>query len=294
MARFTSPSPKQWIRGGCMVLGILAPLFFFSTALQPWSFKKSNFLILQNIAFPIQFASYHIRSISHSFWEDYIALRALRVENIKLEAKVKQLETELIGYAETKAELTKLFELLEFRRELAFPTSPATVVTSHLSSPFKMTRIAISNAKKVGIKDPVILPSGVVGRVMRVGKSFADVQLLTDLNSHVDALVQRTRSRGILSGLGTKFAKLHFQSIVDVKIGDEIITSGVIGDFPKGLPLGEVVKIGFAPDNVTQTIIIKPRVNFDDISEVLIVHRGSKNISADLDGSPQDQKAKKL
>lgn len=99
-------------------------------------------------------------------------------------------------------------------------------------------------------KNQIVLGNdGVVGRIEYVTDKYARVILITDINSKIPIIVERSRERGILSGDNTKLPKLLYMNrMADIKVGDRIVTSGVAGVFPVGLPVGTVSKI--TKDNI--------------------------------------------
>lgn len=98
--------------------------------------------------------------------------------------------------------------------------------------------IYIGNAK-VKKGQVVLAAESVIGRIDRVSKNYAKVLLLNDINSKIPVLIERNRVRGILSGNNTQFPQLIFtKSAADIKEGDLVVTSGVGGIFPAGLPIG--------------------------------------------------------
>ena len=83
---------------------------------------------------------------------------------------------------------------------------------------------------------------GVVGRVDRVGNMYTRIMLLTDINSKIPVVVERTRVRGILSGDNTNVPKMVFTPLsAELNVGDRVVTSGVAGTFPPGLPVGRII-----------------------------------------------------
>jgi len=85
---------------------------------------------------------------------------------------------------------------------------------------------------------------GVVGRVDRVGAAYTRIMLLTDINSKIPVIVERTRVRGILSGDNTNMPKLIFMPLAaELTVGDRVVTSGVAGTFPPGLSVGRIISI---------------------------------------------------
>jgi rod shape-determining protein MreC len=122
----------------------------------------------------------------------------------------------------------------------------------------------------------VVSAAGVVGRLIGVTSHYAKVLLILDRNSSVDALVQRSRSRGILVGLGDGRCSLRYvQRNDDVQVGDQVITSGMGGVFPKGILLGQVEKVQRGDAGLFQTVDVTPVVDFSRLEEVLVVLRSA-------------------
>ena len=118
----------------------------------------------------------------------------------------------------------------------------------------------------------VVTHRGVVGRCIEVSSSTSRVLLITDINSSVDALVQRTRSRGIVEGRGTSLCELKYvANTEDVMIGDLVVTAGLCGIFPKGLPIGTVSRIEQNNFGLFQYIELKPSVDLNKLEEVSIL-----------------------
>jgi rod shape-determining protein MreC len=91
---------------------------------------------------------------------------------------------------------------------------------------------------------PVLSDQGLVGQVMRTFKDYSDVLLIIDPNSNIDSIVQNSRFRGVLEGLGKTECRLKYlERLDDVNVGDVILTSGMEKRFPKGLILGTVARV---------------------------------------------------
>ena len=119
----------------------------------------------------------------------------------------------------------------------------------------------------------VVIPEGVVGQVMEVSAHYSKVLLIIDPNSAVDTLVQRTRARGVIKGESS--GRCVFKYVLrkyDIKVGDRVVSSGLDGVFPKGLPIGTVQRIESQPgDLFYKRIEVQPTVDIHKIEEVLIV-----------------------
>jgi rod shape-determining protein MreC len=126
---------------------------------------------------------------------------------------------------------------------------------------------------------PVVSSNGIVGKVIRAGFKFSDVQLIVDYDSNVDVLVQRNRIRGVLGGYANESCRLTLQRSAEVRIGDTLVTSGIVGSFPKGLPVGKVIRISFETDNVSQVITVEPWVDHRRLEEVIVLLRDDPELS---------------
>jgi rod shape-determining protein MreC len=118
----------------------------------------------------------------------------------------------------------------------------------------------------------VLAPEGVVGRVMAAGPHTARVLLISDPNSGIDGLVQRTRVRGIASGTIDGGCVLKYvQRGDEVQIGDQVVTSGLDGTFPKGHPIGTVVRVGTKGSGMFQDVEVMLSAELSKVEEVLVV-----------------------
>ncbi len=107
---------------------------------------------------------------------------------------------------------------------------------------------------------------GVIGRVEKKGHNYARIFLVNDINSKIPVMTERSRVRGILSGDNNPLPKMIFIPMeTDIKIGDKIVTSGLGGVFPSGLPVGTIVKI------VDDGALVKPFDKLNNLEYVQIV-----------------------
>ncbi len=207
-----------------------------------------------------------------SLWNDYIALVDVEKENKKLRETVRILNTRVIGDREAVHENERLRQLTGMREKLPVPSVAASVISED-SSPWFNT-ITIDRGEADGITEgmPVVGTAGVVGRIVKTARGSSRVLLLTDHASGIAAVVQRSRARGVVKGKGDNNCSLEFlQRGDDVKIGDVVITSGIGGVFPKGLPIGEVTMVKKGEYGIFQTVEIRPYVNIPILEEVLVV-----------------------
>lgn len=134
----------------------------------------------------------------------------------------------------------------------------------------------INKGEQAGLKAGmgVITPVGVVGRIIKTTPAASQVLLLTDHNSSVAALVQRTRDEGLVEGTEAGLARIKYLPILsEVGVDDVVLTSGLAGIFPKGLMIGQVTEIQKKEDGLFQVAQIKPAVDFTKLEEVLVILR---------------------
>ncbi len=115
---------------------------------------------------------------------------------------------------------------------------------------------------------------GVVGVVTATSAHASKTMLLLDRQSSVDALVQRSRARGVVRGIGRD--RLEFEFVVrdsDVATGDEIVTSGFGGVYPKGLRIGRVVELREARGRLTKIAVVEPSVDLGQLEQVFVMLR---------------------
>src|SRR5437879_2453710 len=124
----------------------------------------------------------------------------------------------------------------------------------------------------IQINAAVANANGLIGRVILTTKDMAKVQLVTDNNASVGVLIERTRRQGVLRGDGASGAQLYdIPSLADVRPGDAVLTAGIDGIYPKGIPVGVVTKAEKGQD-LFKTITVKPSVDFGSIEEVIVLH----------------------
>jgi rod shape-determining protein MreC len=139
----------------------------------------------------------------------------------------------------------------------------------------------------------VITPSGVVGRVVKTTGATSVVLLVTDPNNAIAGLIQRTRDEGIVEGTLQGRAKLKYIPMLSaVKEGDYVVTSGLVGGFPRGLAIGTITGISREEGALFQTAELAPEVDVNHVEEVLIIqapHGQSVDAAAKPDGTGRSQ-----
>jgi len=205
-------------------------------------------------------------------WHGYLDMRHAVNENLELHRKVAQLTTENLQLRQSEGDLKRLRALLGYSEQLSTPTTMAHALMLDTSGRFKSMILDRGSAGDIDVNDAVVNANGLIGRVVLTTKDMAKVQLLTDNNSSAGVLLERTRRQGVLRGDGVDGAQLFdIPSLADVQPGDVVLTAGIDGIYPKGIPVGTVVKADKGQD-LFKSIVVKPSVDFRSIEEVIVLH----------------------
>ena len=197
--------------------------------------------------------------------------------NAALEEEVAGLRSEVERYRESHLENARLRELLAMRPGLAPRAVAASVVTSIHSGNERMLVVDHGSADGIEVDQPVVAWGGAVGRIDQVGRRHAKVRLLTHPWSGVAGTVQASRAKGMVLGVGDDILEMRYvPRLADVGHGDRVVTSGLVGIFPRGFGIGTVISIDEQPDG-SRRIGLAPELDYRSLEEVLIlldVHGG--------------------
>ncbi|UCG21122.1 MAG: rod shape-determining protein MreC [Deltaproteobacteria bacterium] len=257
----------------------IIPILIFLLAL---SLISANLHSRENMSFfeslvvgitsPVQKAVWGVIGGISNIWRGYFYLVGLEKENQVLKRELQELKLEVNRYREAHLANERLRALLNFKKSIATPLLPAQLVAFDPAGWFQT--ILIDKGRNDGVvRDmAVVSAEGLVGRVIGVSNHHAKVLLILDGNSAVDAYIQRSRARGVLVGLGLELCLLKYvQRNEDVQVGDQVISSGMGGVFPKGLLVGTVKEVVRGSSGLFQRVEVEPAVNFGRLEEVLVV-----------------------
>jgi rod shape-determining protein MreC len=205
-------------------------------------------------------------------WSHYFYLVTTTKENEMLRKALSLALEEKSQYQEAVLSNERLRRLLDLKTSLTHQMLAAEVIGKDPSPWFKTIIIDKGSNEGVAVAMPVVVPEGIVGHVVESSGSYAKVLLLVDQNSAVDAIVQRTRARGVVKGgLSGKCAFDYVLRKDEIRVGDVVISSGLDGLFPKGLLAGEVSEIVKRNAGIFQDVTITSYVDFEKIEEVFII-----------------------
>jgi rod shape-determining protein MreC len=221
---------------------------------------------------PLQIASQETTNWIRGFRENYNTLAGFKAENERLRARIQALEAEKQRLLEAEATNLRLKQLLDFRNQLSGKPIVASIIANSANSWFQSCVLNKGSANGIRRGMAVVTPVGVVGKVVSVTPRTAKVLLLTDPNSGIDVLVQRTRARGIVSGsLENGTVLKYVKRSEDIQEGDRLITSGMDGVFPKGMLVGTVIKVRKQHLGLFQFVEVLPAVQSSRVEDVLVV-----------------------
>lgn len=202
----------------------------------------------------------------------YLNLVGIRRDNLRLGRENEELRAQLGGLTELKLENERLNKLLEFKQTTRMQLLAAKVIARDLSPDHESIRI--NRGYRQGLRKlmGVITVQGVVGYVLSTEMDSAQVVVITDRSSAIDALVQRTRARGLMSGKDSSTIRLRYlERADDVAVGDAIVSSGLKGLFPKGFPIGTVTSVRKTDFGISQEAFVEPVVRPSNLEEVFVV-----------------------
>jgi rod shape-determining protein MreC len=224
------------------------------------------------IAAPLQSALDHsIKSIRDG-WLRYIFLVGVQEENKKLKKKIGELEATMNAYKEGYLEAQRLKKILAFENESNHTFVCARVIGKELGALSRTLLINKGSADGLTSGMPVLVPPGLIGRLTDVSWHYSKVLLLIDENSNMDAVVQRNRTQGIISGAGPEGMMLKYvPQTQDVQKGDVIVSSGIGGVFPAGLMVGLVHDVDRKNTGLFLRINVWPFTDLSKLEEVMVL-----------------------
>jgi rod shape-determining protein MreC len=198
---------------------------------------------------------------------------SLRSRNAQLEEEVASLQTQVIDLQQQLTDTDVLYALLDFARARPENVYVAASVIAIDPNPF-LQYIIIDRGSDEGLRHgmPVVTQLGLVGQVDAVTANAARIQLITDASSTVNARLKNAGVDAILSGSVTGDLELSMvDQDIGLEIGEIVLTSGLGGNYPQDVVIGQVVTIRKLENELFQTATIQPAVDFTKIKAVLVI-----------------------
>ncbi len=215
-----------------------------------------------------------IASASTGAWKTYSGLWHAQQENQELRTELVAAHVEIQHLTERAAEAERLRALLAFKNQMPFQSVAAEVIgtspgdTSHA--------IFIDRGSESGLTAdlPVVTPEGVVGKILAVFPHSSQVLLITDPESGVGVTLQKTRIQGVLKGGQRNLCQIQYiMNEEPVSAGEPVLTSGMDQIYPKGLPVGTVVRT--SAGNIYKNILVEPAAPLNRLEAVLVILRST-------------------
>jgi rod shape-determining protein MreC len=265
---------------------VVAVLLLLSVALLTAYFRESDSGVAHSVqgavltvVSPLQSGTATATKPFRDAWNWVGDLFGAKSENKALKQEVQQLRAGLAKELTTQSENDQLRSLLQFQKDHVFPKD-VTLVTARVigrdpSAWYSTATINAGSSDGVAVDDPVVNGQGLVGRITEVTPNAAQVMLVTDQQSSVDAMVEPGGAQGIVSGSVTSDVALDYVDKNEkVKEGQYVVTSGRNGSiFVQGIPIGQVESVGSQEVEVYQSIAIKPFVDFRKLDLVQVITR---------------------
>ncbi|MFL9941073.1 rod shape-determining protein MreC [Paraburkholderia graminis] len=224
--------------------------------------------------YPLQRAALVPRDVFMGAADLAVTSATLRSDNEKLRTRNLQLSQQANTAAELSAENGHLRALLQLSQRATTQSLPAEIQYD-TRDPFTQ-KVVINRGAQQGIQNgsPVVNEDGVIGQVTRVFPLQAEVTLLTDKDQAVPVQIVRTGLRSVIYGtLKGDTLDLRFVPIsADVQTGDELVTSGLDGVYPPGLPVAKVVRVDKQADTAFARVICLPIAPVRGARQLLVLH----------------------
>ena len=256
---------------------IIVVTLFSIIAILSLSLKKAPVVrkvegTIVSLTAPVMKAWHGLGDSLQRLWQGYIYFVGLSKENAELKQRLAEIQQKEVRYQEALLLARRLEALLDLKKQLALPVTGARVVAY---DPSQWSRCVIVDMGKSGgatLGLPVLSGGGIVGRIVETYPHYAKVMLIVDRNNGADAMIQRTRIRGILQGKGGNRCSLEYvPKNADVKVGDLVLASGLGGIYPSGMVFGRITRVDKNTPGAFQEIMVTPVADLSTLEEVLIV-----------------------
>lgn len=231
----------------------------------------------ENVAsVPLSFMQQGISRLSRgvtSFFSSLANIQNLEQRNAELERALVNSQSEIFELREIKADYQRLAALQNYiGANQQWETVTATVIGRETSGLLRSIIIDRGTRDGIRVGMPVITELGLVGRVYNVTASNAQVQLIIDVNSYVNSRLQTTRAEGIVKGTEAGGLLLRLVPLtLTINEGDSVVTSGLGGTFPRGIPVGQVTAKRLDDLRLFQEAQIRSLIDFSRLEIVLVI-----------------------
>lgn len=206
-----------------------------------------------------------------------VELRTLRQRNAELEQINSGLLVENFQLREVERENQTLRQLLNYAQtqpglDLRGAQIVARVIGQESNNFLNYMMLDLGEEHGIAVGMPVMTDQGLVGRISEVTATTSKVLLIDDASSAVNAILQSSRLNGVVRGTPSGDLVMDYIPQGQVfSVGEVVLSSGLGGRFPKGIPIGQVVEIRQRDIDVFQQAVVRPTVNFQRLEMVMVV-----------------------
>lgn len=227
---------------------------------------------VNTVATPVRMVGAVVATPFNAIGNVFTNLSAPQETLSELKKQNEELTSQLAQLTEAEKTAQRLESLLGLQSTYNLQSTAARIIGTTGDAWSQTVTIDKGSANGFEIGMPVCNSGGVIGQIIEVSAATSTVRLINDENSGVSAMVQSTRAQGILQGQPDGTLMLSYvPADADVKVGDVIITSGLGGRFPKGLPLGTVSSVSRAANATYYTIVVRAISTAESNEEVLVI-----------------------
>src|ERR1700676_1716674 len=220
---------------------------------------------------PLERVIVRTQNSTNNLWHNYFYLRGVRAENRQLKEQIEQMRLEQVRLNEDAAQAHRLQSLLAFKEQVVMKTVPAQVIGSSGSDLSRSIYIDKGSNQGIAPDMPVITAAGIVGKVLRTYPSTSLVLMINDQSSGVGVLLEKSRLQGVLRG--TPDGELILERVMSdeqVTPGETVLSSGGDQIFPKGFPVGTVMKVSPGKE-LFLNIKVHAAADLSRLEEVLVM-----------------------
>jgi rod shape-determining protein MreC len=200
-------------------------------------------------------------------------ITSLRQKNAELEAENSRLQVQIVELQQQVAEAQLLSTLVDYERKHVENQYIAASVIARDVSPF-MHYVIIDRGSDDGIRRgmPVVTNQGLVGSIASVTAGASRIQLINDPASSINVILQQSGVEAVLNGELTGELVLNMiNQNAKVQAGDLVMTSGLGGNYPANIVIGQVVTVRNEASSLFQIASVQPAVDFSQLDIVLII-----------------------
>lgn len=278
--KFKMPSKYMLLILTCICVVIMIITFVTNYAGGPLSVISSYIIV------PFQEGISEVGSVLTQKSDELMELKDVLEENAALKEQIATLTNENTQLQLDKYELANMRALLELDSDYSdYEKTGARIISKDTGNWYSVFVINKGSDDGIEINMNVIADGGLVGRITQVGNNWAKVTSIIDDTTNVSGMVLATNDNLIVSGNLELMYENHiiFSQLLDsaniVSIGDKIVTSNISDYYLPGILIGYITEINTDANNLSKSGYLRPVVDFEHLSEVLVIMQQKQSIS---------------